>query len=938
MYRDIIVKLTRFSALLLVALCFCMTSCVIDSGIPEPDPGTDETVRLELFTLTGDYEKPVDTRKGTAEEGLGDSLPWILVFQGSKGTDASFHEAQQAIRIDGRLYVTLYMTDFNCRILVIANAPDYFHNGTERVAFTKANLESAFKWQTFSNVVDNKLFTELLESPLQSEVPYAGTSAATRKGLPMAGYCTLDKIDNTTNLGSEDNKIVLQRALAKVTVKNQTGNWEMNNVWVENAPRNGWFYRQGTALKSNTGNLTAYGPVLPGPTVSTTEANPIYVYESGKEDNMRLIVEAVYSGKTYYYPLAFVDADRQPMDVLRNCNYEFMVSSVNGPGYTDPAEAVLAPALNIDYTIAVTDESGYQITDNGQYYLAVSNSELHIYSSEYPTATNKMKAFTFSTNAPQGVNVSLSVDHNSSVGNLYASLSSPVTLTGGVVSRDVEIYYGSDLLWGYIIVQVGNLKQVVYVDHIGTSMDFREFSLMYANEYFSGKVEEGQDWLSMSFTDDRSDAVSELVSTTTTGQTIYLFGDKYYFNADYERKGSVFLSKSDKRIKLYFSQKNPEYISEDAYVGAFFKHNESQERIIRIGENNSAILASIAGAWTATVLEGDDFIRLAADDGRNYSTLSSTTPSSLPAGSGTTVSGVCGIGNPIAFRIGLTGTLASENSTPRFGVVVLEYTQSGVKKNHLIWVRQGQYPVSVYGTMRWSPYNMTHPTKTGGTSLTSHPTLIASQRIFTDYPSQSGFFYTWNLGGEYETSRAYHPANPATASITGWITTAPLSYSSLKSPCPIGYMVPSEYYFGDQGSPRMMYFDDNQDVVNGAWGFYADGLFDRYAKTAGQGNSVTGTKLAVYNGTTVDPAYAGYVFFNQDNYQSIFLPASGYREGASGKLTSTGTAFYGTSSSRDYVGETSCYVLKFGSSTVNGSTMLYSESRTAATSMRCVAF
>ena len=931
-------RLTRFSALLLVALCFCMTSCVIDSGVPEPDPGTDEQVRLELFTLTGDYEKPADTRTGTAEEGLGESLPWVLVFQGSKNADASFHEAQQAIRIDGRLYVTLYMTDLNCRILVIANAPEYFHNGTERVAFTKANLEAALKWQSFSNAVNNKLFTELLGSPLQSEVPYASASAAARKGLPMAGYCTLDKIDNTTDLGSENNKIVLHRALAKVTVKSQTTSWEMQQVWVENAPRNGWFYRQSSTLKNNTGNLTAYGPVSTGPTTSTTEANPIYVYESKKEDNTRLIVKADYGGNVYYYPLAFVDAGRQPMDVLRNCNYEFVVNSVSGPGYTDPAEAVVAPALNIDYTIMVTDESGYQITDNGQYYLAISNSELEIYSSELPTAANKITAFTFSTNAPQGLSVNITTDHASGVGNLYATLSSPVTLTGNVVSRDVEIYYGSDFLWGYITIQIGNLKQVVYVNQIGSSMTFREFSLGFVNEYFSGKVEEGQDWLSMSFTDDRSEAVSELVSTTTTGQTIYVFGDKNYFNTTSERRGSVFLSKSNKRIKVYFSQKNPEYISEDAYVGAYFKHNQNQERIIRIGENNSTILASIAGAWTATVLEGD-FIRLAADDGRSYTTLSSTTPSALPGGSGTTVSGVCSTGNPIAFRIGLTGTLASENSTPRFGIVLLEYTHSGVKKNHLIWVRQGQYPVSIYGNTRWSPYNMTHPTKTGGgTSLTSHPTLIESQRIFTDYPSQSGFFYTWNLGGEYATSRAYHPNNPPTSSITGWITTAPTSYSSLKSPCPIGYMVPSEYYFGEQGSPRMMYVDDDQNVVNGVWGFYADGLFDRYAKTAGQGNSVSSTKLAVYNGTTVDPAYAGYVFFNQDNSHSIFLPAAGYRAGTNGRLTNTGTAFYGTASSRDYNGETSCYVLKFGNSTINRSTMLYSESRTAATSMRCVAF
>ena len=937
MYKDIIMKLTRFTALLSVTLCFCMTSCVIDNGVPEPDPGTDEKVRLELFTLTGDYEKPVDTRTGAAEEGMGDSLPWVLVFQGSKNADASFHEAQQAVEIDGRMYVTLYMTDFNCRILVIANAPEYFHNGTERVAFTKANIESALKWQTFSNAVDNKLFTELLDSPLQGEVPYASAAAATRKGLPMAGYCTLDKIDNTTDLGSENNKIVLQRALAKVTVKSQHSGWEMQQVWVENAPRNGWFYRQGATLKGNAGNLTAYGPVVPGPTTSTTEANPIYVYESKKEDNMRLIVKADYGGETYYYPLAFVDAHRQPMDVLRNCNYEFSVSSVNGPGYSDPAQAVVAPALNIDYTIEVTDESGYQITDNGQYYLAVSNSELQIYSSEYPTSANKIKAFTFSTNAPQGLSVNITTEHASGVGNLYASLSSPVTLTGDVVSRDVEIYYGSDFLWGYITVQVGNLKQVVYVDQIGTSLTFREFRFAYANEYFSGKVEEGQDWLSMSFTDDRSAAVSELVSTTTTGQTIYIFGDNYYFNTDYERKGSIFLSRSNKRIKLYFSQKNPEYISEDAYVGAFFKHDQSEERIIRIGENNSTILASIAGAWTATVLEGD-FIRLAADDGRNYSTLSATTPSALPAGSGTTVSGTCGAGNPIAFRIGLTGTLPAANSTPRFGIVQLEYTKGGVKKTHLIWVRQGQYPVSVYGTTRWSPYNMTHPTKTGGTSLSSHPAMSDSQRIFTDYPSQSGFFYTWNLGGEYATSRAFHPYNPITSAITGWVTTAPASYSSLKSPCPIGYMVPSEIYFGEQDNPRMMYFDDNKNAVNAAWGFYADGLFDRYAKTAGQGNSVPSTKLAIYNGNSVDPAYAGYVFFNQDNYQSLFLPAAGYRDGTYGRLTNTGTAFYGTGSSMDYSGNATCYVLKFGSSTINRSTMIYSESRTAATSMRCIAF
>lgn len=934
-------RFTRFSALLLVALCFCMTSCVIDSGIPVPDdPDQNEKVRLELFTLTGDYEKPVDTRTGVAEEGLGEDTPWVLVFRGSTGTGAVFFEAQKAVKIDGKLYVTLYMTSQSCRVLLIANAPDYFYNGTSRVAFTQENLEAALDGQTYLSAVNNILFTELLASPLQAEVPYAGANSSTRKALPMAGFCSLVRINNTTSIGTQNAKVSLTRALAKVTVKNQTSSIQMKQVWVENAPRNGRFYEQSTGLKSNTGNLTAYGPVLSGPTKNTTEANPIYVYESRKADNMRIIVEAFYGGLSYYYPLAFVDADRKQMDVLRNCSYEFVINSVSGPGYSDRAEALVAPALNIDYTIEVTNESEYEIVDNGQYYLAVSNSELEIYTSDLPTQTNKMKAFTFSTNAPQGLSVSVTTDHASSMGTLYASLSSPVTLTGSVVSRDVEIYFGDDFLWGYITVQVGNIKQVVYVNRVGGSLSFHEFEFAFSNEYLSGVVDEGRDWLSMSFENNRSEAVSELISTTTTGQTIYVFGDKHYFNADRQRKGSIFLSKNNKRIKVYFSQENLNYISEDAYVGAFFRHDQYEERIIRIGENNSAILASIAGAWTATVLEGDDFIRLAADDGRSYSVLSATitNPSAIPAGSGTSVSGVCGTGNPIAFRIGLTGALASENSTPRFGIVLLEYTQAGVKKNHLIWVRQGQYPVSVYGTTRWSPYNMTHPTKTGGTSISSHPEMYEHHRIFTDFPSQSGFFYTWNLGGPLVTSRAYHPYNPTTAAISGWIRSAPPSYSTLKSPCPIGYMVPLNIYFGEPNNPRMMYFDNDQNVVNGAWGFYADGFFDRHAKTAGQGKDASSAKLAVYKNNTVDPAYAGYVFFNQDNYHSVFMPAAGYREGVDGILSYTGTAFYGTSSSGDYSSQTSCSVLKLDSSGLNGSTILTTKSRNAATSMRCIAF
>nr|WP_196052830.1 hypothetical protein [Bacteroides clarus] len=234
-----------------------------------------------------------------------------------------------------------------------------------------------------------------------------------------------------------------------------------------------------------------------------------------------------------------------------------------------------------------------------------------------------------------------------------------------------------------------------------------------------------------------------------------------------------------------FIANSEKYPWSQPYVGAFYKNNETGERVI------SGLRYTYWHQWTAKVPDAyKDFIVL------------SSTPSFDP-GIGTALPGdpekypvipneyrgetgdfVHGKGR-IYFRIGLKSR-NTDIDKPRYGVVELTYEGNDDSGNFLtyktkVYVRQGEAPDylmrngssgSSFGR-KFSPYNLT------AKAYKNNPGSIAewygvdisnlgNEVAFVDYPTQAGAHFQWGLakGHTRLANRAYHPTNKNVSS--GW--------------------------------------------------------------------------------------------------------------------------------------------------------------------------
>ena len=352
------------------------------------------------------------------------------------------------------------------------------------------------------------------------------------------------------------------------------------------------------------------------------------------------------------------------------------------------------------------------------------------------------------------------------------------------------------------------------------------------------------------------------------------------------------------------------------WIGTFHRWNQTGERIIKIRNT---------GAWTATVTQGADFIRLNSEATRDvhWGTASAALGNDAGFDAAYPVSGAATslAGNGIIyFRVGMTNALAQIGAQPRYGVIEVA-TDDGVQK---IYVRQGEEadyvmrpddpnPANTNNkrpyAARFSPYNLSDPQRgTGGGTVASHSDMLLSNvldsRMFTDYPTQAGYFYQWNLGAG-NARKAFHPVNTIQA-ISGWETSTKGSWDRTLEPCPPGYRHPNDSLQSPLTSEirQSLYAMPDGDTFgplhpadvaleNAVWGYYADGFFDRLAVGASP-NAVEATTVSFNSSNlsatgNVDIAYSGLLVYNPASNASLFLPASGFRDsGSNGALTNAG--------------------------------------------------
>jgi len=354
-----------------------------------------------------------------------------------------------------------------------------------------------------------------------------------------------------------------------------------------------------------------------------------------------------------------------------------------------------------------------------------------------------------------------------------------------------------------------------------------------------------------------------------------------------------------------------------AYVGAFWRKEETGERIIRIYAGADP---ANRGAWMASVEWMDSYwnsgdVRLSTDmldetslaaRGISYtSEMNPDAPENYQVAGGASVSGVLEEGECIMFRIGLGSNYTPAPNRPaRYAVIRLSYANH--TKEQKIYLRQGDdadylmHPNDPITGGTWRSDTRPAAKKFATYNLTA-PALPASVpyrgAIFTQYPSQAGAWTNWRCqySSGIDVKLRYLINHTYTG---GYLTALERAYwndiSGVNEISPDGFRRPYEgtitantdnesldqremsqsllqYPKKDNGG-----LDYTSDITNSVWGYYADGFFDRRRIV----NSPTGAALTSVAVGDLHIAHIGRLFFNpraaSSHYNaSIFFPAAG---------------------------------------------------------------
>ena len=542
---------------LLVLLTF-FSACSIKEEVPgEPVTIGETKVRFELFTKAGTYGLPV-SRAGE-NESVVDQQPWVLVFLGTGGT-ASFVEAVQAELYNGKTYVYLEEQAGNCQLLILANSPSRFYMNGVGYAYTADNFVNTLRGRDLDYACRN-LLTEALIDP-QYTVPYIGQK------LPMSDLVNLSKIDASVTIPN----IQLKRIVGKIVVENTDADFVLEGITVvTNVAKNSKLHNLTDALEQNIGadNLVEYRKddsyalnivdaeeIVTGG--QTTKNNPLYVYETHSLSNdTYLVIRGHYKGESFFYKMALVNNDQHVLDILRNTEYIFTITSVRGRGFISMADAKasLASNTNLDYSILVQEESSYEIVSNNEYYLGVTNSHFEIYASA--ASGTAYVAFSLITDCK-----SESIGERTITATSGLRIVSPVDgmiPVSTTLPSQVKIEMLAGFTSGEIELRLGNLRKTVTVKRWEqvTSSGTIISSFIDDGYYISAYVEDyvNHSWLKLG--PEEGEVRNDPDYIYVDNGKIKLYVEK---NTSGNREGVVYVSVGKgitQRIKVYITQGIP---------------------------------------------------------------------------------------------------------------------------------------------------------------------------------------------------------------------------------------------------------------------------------------------------------------------------------------------------------------------------------------------
>jgi hypothetical protein len=473
-------------------------------------------------------------------------------------------------------------------------------------------------------------------------------------------------------------------------------------------------------------------------------------------------------------------------------------------------------------------------------------------------------------------------------------------------------------------------------------------------EYSSGVGVTGlfadEDWITLNLSDASSNSLSQTVTVTASknGKSV-------------ERKAKIKVKAGNitKIINVTQEPGLPEIDStrvEDtpqarSYVGAFWKKNQTGERVITI-----PVTSDNAGYWSVQVYYPGDFaggdiqFSTAPSGDPDFGTNATADMNSKDAsyrvlyGKEYATGKVADNGGAIFFRIGLESLWNSTANKPaRYAVVVIGYKNNN--KFQALYLRQGEDPDYLiypgddkYKTRtkqymkKFLPYNLTAPKM----SDADHTNVDTNQGVLVDYPSKAGAFFKW-AGPTGEERWAWHPTKLTVSGYTNTYTSG--AWTSKNETCPSGYRRPKAAGLSAETTSEFamsLLFDPTENnLKNSVWGYYADGFFDR--RTIGP--STTGHSNTVVNSNSYQAAYLGRLFYNNISGSkrrgaSIFFPAPGSRDFNGGNLERAGYYGFYISSSPYKTSPDQVYDFQIAETDVKYAHMGFVRAR--AVSIRCV--
>jgi len=405
-------------------------------------------------------------------------------------------------------------------------------------------------------------------------------------------------------------------------------------------------------------------------------------------------------------------------------------------------------------------------------------------------------------------------------------------------------------------------------------------------------------------------------------------------------------------VKVIGTAPEPFFPRIQMYIGAFWRNDQTGERIIQFGVGTSQ--DGYSGNWTAAVVWYDnqwdhdnttdpDGIVLANSGLVNLPLTDNAENHQVTNGS-EIISGTVAAGGTITFRIGLNKKFTNYDATvrpARYAVVAMSFNNGEIMQE--LYIRQGEgddYVMRPTDTgpgvlssgrpnaVKFSPFNLTDtlkrlPTAIESGNQSSRAVALGTNGAgFTDFPTKAGYEFV------YSDTYAVGADNPST-NISGWNQNLggytklnPSYWNASWETCPNGYRRPTD----GPAAPAGPTSGFGTGVVNGSemrqslwsnpptgiaynsdnstWGYYADGYFDRRVlEDSRYSNGLIGavsTPKSAVNTGTADVAYIGRLFYNPVTRASLFFPAGGHRDYNKGELTEAGArAFYMTSTSQD---------------------------------------